>query len=115
MERYCLYGMSIVSDLAFPQLVKETEEYRLQHPDGCQIEIVKGKIPQDIQERTDVKYEFGDDFSWLVNSTEWKTDYLRVEGRRQGGLSALVSSGMGNVHACFAERNTCNPLQRSGG
>ena len=89
MERYCLYGMSLVSDLAFPQLVKETEEYRRQHPDDWQIEIVKGKIPQDIRERTD--------------------------GRRQGGLSALVSSGMGNVHACFAERNTCNPLQRSGG
>ena len=71
MERYCLYGMSLVSDLAFPQLVKETEEYRRQHPDDWQIEIVKGKIPQDIRERTDVKYEFGDDFSWLVNSTAW--------------------------------------------
>ena len=34
MERYCLYGMSLVSDLAFPQLVKETEEYRRQDPGG---------------------------------------------------------------------------------
>lgn len=102
MERYCLYGMSIVSDLAFPQLVKEPEEYRLQHPDGCQIEIVKGKIQQDIQERTDVKYEFGDDFSWLVNDTAWiivehgkRITYELKEGGRVDYLqSYLLGWGM---------------------
>ena len=102
MERYCLYGMSLVSDLAFPQLVKETEEYRRQHPDDWQIEIVKGKIPQDIRERTDVKYEFGDDFSWLVNSTAWiivengkRITYELKEGGRVDYLrSYLLGWGM---------------------
>lgn len=102
MERYCLYGMSVVSDLVFPQLVKETEKYRQQHPDDWEIEIVQGKIPKDIRERTDVKCEFGDKFSWLVNSTAWiivengkRITYELKEGGRTDYLrSYLLGWGM---------------------
>ncbi len=70
MYRYILYGMCVVTDMEFPQLVPYSGE--VGYPE---ITMLEGEIPDEIQERTDVKYEFGMEYTWLKN----KTLYIVVE------------------------------------
>ena len=72
MQRYeyILYGMKVVSDLEFHQLVVCEDE---KEPD---IKIVSGVVPDDILDcEAGKKYEFGNQRSWLAN----KTCYLVAE------------------------------------
>ena len=72
MQRYeyMLYGMKVVSDLEFHQLVVCEDE---KEPD---IKIVSGVVPDDILDcEAGKKYEFGNQRSWLAN----KTCYLVAE------------------------------------
>ena len=65
MYYYKLYGFKVVSDIEFSQLVVCTDEME---PD---IEIKAGGILQWIfdKEQDGIKYEFGDEISWLSNKT----------------------------------------------
>ncbi len=67
MYRYRLYGLSIISDLEFPQLVEETSDM----PDAPEIRIKECEVPESILSITDKKYDFGTTFSWLSNLTTW--------------------------------------------
>lgn len=88
MERYRVYGMAVITDLEFPQLVKERSQDSLEQEATIpEIEIMAGEIPQSVRERTDVKCEFGKTFSWLTNRTLWivvengrKITYQRKKG-----------------------------------
>lgn len=67
MHRYRLYGLSIISDLEFPQLVEETSDM----PDAPEIRIEECEVPESIANITDKKYDFSTSFSWLSNLTTW--------------------------------------------
>lgn len=67
MYHYCLYGLSIISDLEFPQLVAKTSDM----PDAPEIRIEECEVPESILNITDKKYDFGTSFSWLSNLTTW--------------------------------------------
>ncbi len=66
MYYYYNFGLHIESDLQFPQFTEET------HISNADISITEGPIPDDIMEKSNtLYYEFGDEISWLVNSTTW--------------------------------------------
>lgn len=103
MNRYRLYGMSVITDLEFPQLVEENNQNIAgQQGDVPEIEIMCGEIPQSVKERTDVKCEFGASFSWLTNCTMWmvvengrKITYQKKEGGKMQDLRTyLLGWGM---------------------
>uniref|UniRef100_UPI00405628A1 hypothetical protein n=1 Tax=Acetatifactor sp. TaxID=1872090 RepID=UPI00405628A1 len=67
MYKYCVYGLKIVSDIEFAQLVTVQESM----PEAPEIRIEAVTVPEEIKQITDKKYEFGDTFSWLSNDTTW--------------------------------------------
>lgn len=70
MYTYRLFGLSLLSDLEFRQLVTEEELCM------ADVMISAGKIPDTIlKKEAERKYEFGSAVSWLAN----KTCYLLVE------------------------------------
>ncbi len=93
MYYYRIYGMRVISDLEFPQLVKETDGM----PDEPEIRVEACQIPERITSITDKKYEFGDKFSWLTNSTTWllvengnRIGYCLKEGGKQSYLQTYI-------------------------
>lgn len=71
MYYYRLYGMIVASDLEFIQLVPESTAASLPCPD---VVLLSGEIPEWVREkagRLQIKYEFGEQFSWLMNKTTW--------------------------------------------
>ena len=67
MYQYRLYGLRIITDLEFPQLVAE-QDYM---PDVPEIRVEACEVPERIRQITDRKYEFGEKISWLSNNTTW--------------------------------------------
>ena len=63
MYQYILYGMTIYTDIDFPQLL----------PGNTVMEktviVSEGVIPDYILQETEKKYEFGEKVSWLRNTT----------------------------------------------
>lgn len=86
MYYYRLYGLRVISDLKFPQLVEEQDTM----PEAPAIYIQAGEIPEKIQNVTDRQYEFGETTGWLSNKTTWlfvengeKITYSLKEGGNQ--------------------------------
>ena len=69
MYQYILYGMTVLSDIDFPQLVPDNRKQEKT------VTIVAGNIPKEKIIVSDRKWEFGEEISWLENST----CYLVVE------------------------------------
>lgn len=67
MFQYRIYGLKVVSDIEFPQLVVEREDM----PDAPEIRVEAAEVPAEIRQITDKKYEFGESISWLKNDTTW--------------------------------------------
>lgn len=67
MYVYYLYGMRVVTDIEFPQLIDMDDNVG----PVPEIRIVSGEIPSEVLARRDVTYEFGEKFSWLTNRTTW--------------------------------------------
>ena len=67
MYHYRLYGLSLISDLEFPQLVEETSDMSV----APEIRIEECEVPEAILNITDKKYDFSTSFSWLSNLTTW--------------------------------------------
>lgn len=76
MYSYRLYGNTIITDLAFPQLITAKNF----EPEPTDIIIHTGMIPEDIRRKEqEGKYCFNEKRSWLANSTTW----LLVEEGKQ--------------------------------
>lgn len=91
MYRYRLYGLTIVSDLKFPQLVPESNDMQpapVVYVEACE-------IPEEIKTVTDKKYVFGRQRSWLVNRTAWimveEGKYIRYQ-LTGGGMPAYLQT-----------------------
>lgn len=69
MYKYRAYGVRIVSDIDFSQLVVDTNP----DEDVFEITVVEGVVPECIKNRDNQKlmYDFGDELSWLENRTLW--------------------------------------------
>ena len=67
MYHYRLYGFHVISDLFFPQLVKEN----IEKPDSETIYILAGEVPEWLRKEKVKKYSFGMEYSWLSNRTAW--------------------------------------------
>ncbi len=67
MYTYRLYGMRVLSDLEFPQLVKEQDGM----PEAGTVRVEAVGVPEEIRQITDKKYVFGEKLSWLHNDTTW--------------------------------------------
>ena len=67
MNEYHIYGMKMITDYTFRQLVpfrEDGKEYPVVH-------VLAGTAPEHIKECTNRKWEFGPSLSWLTNSTAW--------------------------------------------
>lgn len=67
MFQYFLYGLHIQSDLEFLQLNSDDQI----DTNLWDVEISKIDVPKDLFQRTDKKYEFKMNRSWLSNRTAW--------------------------------------------
>lgn len=63
MYQYILYGMTVLSDIDFPQLVPDSGKQEKT------ITIIEGNVPKEKIIAADRKWEFGEEISWLENST----------------------------------------------
>ena len=113
MYRYRLYGLSIISDLEFPQLVVETSDMSV----APEISIEECEVPEPIANITDKKYDFGADFSWLSNLTTWlvvengsKIGYRLKEG---GKVQALRNFILGFGMSMLAHQRGVLPIHCS--
>lgn len=96
MYRYLLYGLKLETDIEFRQLVTDATGGE------PQIAVAADEIPAEIRERTDVKYEFDREYSWLSNRTCWiiaekgsRIKYQLKEGGRMDYLrNYLLGWGM---------------------
>ncbi len=93
MYRYRLYGLSIISDLEFPQLVEETADMEL----APEIHVEVCEVPERLNDIIDKKYDFGTDFSWLSNLTTWlivengnRIGYCLKEGGKVQNLRTYI-------------------------
>lgn len=95
MYRYRLYGLRMLSDLEFPQLVVESDDMA----DAPKIYVEAYQIPQEIKEITDKKYVFGRNRSWLANQTAWimveEGKYIRYQLTGTGKPSYLQTYILG--------------------
>ncbi|MBR6626499.1 MAG: hypothetical protein IKL04_00765 [Lachnospiraceae bacterium] len=81
---YQVYGLKVMSDLMFPQLMTAESEGE------ADLIIRSTELSKDIQDKwPTVKYEFGQEYSWLSN----KTCQLQVHGGREISY-ALTGAGM---------------------
>ncbi|MBE5947828.1 MAG: hypothetical protein E7261_02240 [Lachnospiraceae bacterium] len=103
MYRYRLYGLSIVSDLYFPQLVEETADME----GAPEIYVGVCEVPESIKHISDKKYDFGATFSWLSNLTTWlivengnRIGYrLKEGGKVQALRNFILGFGMSMIAA----------------
>lgn len=65
MYYYKLYGMRVLSDFRFPQLITLSEEEKAQEP---QITILEKKVPKEIKKEEECYVEIGKEQSILSNS-----------------------------------------------
>lgn len=64
MYHYLLYGLTICSDLYFPQLISCNQ------PSHIDVIISQSQIPDDIKEKAQKQYfEIGESCSWFINQT----------------------------------------------
>ena len=63
MYQYILYGMTIYTDIDFPQLLPGNTVMEKT------VTVSEGVIPDYILQETEKKYEFGEKVSWLRNTT----------------------------------------------
>ena len=63
MYQYILYGMTVLTDIEFPQLVPDNRNREKT------VTIIAGIIPKEKISMSDRKWEFGEEISWLENST----------------------------------------------
>lgn len=67
MYHYHIYGLNVISDLKFPQLLTEHENKQ----ETPLIHVSTIDVPEHIRQITGKKYEFGSKISWLKNDTTW--------------------------------------------
>ena len=107
MNEYHIYGMKMITDYTFRQLVpfrEDGKEYPVVH-------VLAGTAPEHIKECTTRKWEFGPSLSWLTNSTAWfvvengeSITYELKEGGNSDYLNAyLLGWGMSML---ALQRNT---------
>jgi len=126
MYYYRLYGLRVISDLKFPQLVEDTKESAA----VPEISIRSGEIPECLAKITDKQYEFGETFGWLSNKTTWlvvengeKITYCLKEGGNKMylltyilgyGMSMIaMQRGMLSIH-CSAISDGCEAILIAG-
>ncbi len=117
---YLIYGKKVISELYFPQLVSipETAE------EDADVVIRSGIIDDKIKEAEGKKYwEFGNEFSWLCNSTCWFTvengrtiTYELKEGANEMYLrSYLLGFGLAMLHMQRGEMAIhCSAMEKDG-
>lgn len=120
MFSYIIYGKKVYTDLCFPQLV----EISMVDKESADIEICAGTIPEDIKALEKEKnWEFGTEFSWLINLTCWftvekgrKITYELKEGGREDYLKTyLLGYGMSMLHLQRGEMAIhCSALEKDG-
>lgn len=93
MNEYHIYGMKLITDYTFRQLVPYTEDGK-EYPE---IWIMEGTVPEEIKSCTSHKWEFGSTFSWLTNNTLWivveegnKITYELKEGADLDNVNAYL-------------------------
>lgn len=95
MYYYLLYSRVVASDIPFLQLVPTT-------PKEADITIQAGAVPADLAARTEQKFDFGRERSWLINTTCYLiiehgasiTYHLREGGNPMYLLTYILGWGM---------------------
>lgn len=98
MNEYHIYGMKMITDYTFRQLVPFQEDGQ----DYPEIRVMAGCAPEKVKNCNSRKWEFGPSFSWLSNSTLWivvedgnRITYELKEGAEPDNLNAyLLGWGM---------------------
>lgn len=98
MNEYNIYGMKMITDYTFRQLVP-FEENGNEYPE---IVVMSGVVPEKIRKFGTGFWEFGSRYSWLSNSTAWivvedgcKIIYELKEGADSASLNSyLLGWGM---------------------